>query len=162
MVTSLDTFDYQDGDVEKLQAIMSDLLIKMGLACTVTSQYLEEEQAVLLDIDPGDAAGLLIGKQGETLFSLQSIVSLIFKAQNDRKVRVLVNVADYRDKQNKRLTDLADQTAERALVSGSAQNLYNLTPSQRRTIHTHLTQNEKVTTESSGEGRERFLVVKPK
>lgn len=160
--TKVETYELHDGDVEKVQAITTELLEKMGLTCTLSSSVLSEDTAILVDINPGDAAGLLIGKKGETLLALQLVVGLIFKTQNDRRVRILLNVNDWREKQNERLIELADQTAHRALEEGRDQNLYNLTPGQRRIIHTHLSQNTSVITESVGEGRERYLVVKPK
>lgn len=154
-------FTLQDGDVEKVKVITDTLLSKMGLSFEFTVSVISEDQAILIDLNPGDSAGLIIGKKGETLFSLQSIIGLIFKAENDRKVRILTNVADWREKQNNRLIDLADQTASHAIESGAPQNLYNLTPGQRRIIHTHLSNNTSVKTESAGDGRDRYLIVSP-
>src|SRR4030043_165124 len=63
------------------------------------------------------------------------------------------------DKEKERLIGLAILTAQRAEETGKPQSLYNLTPSQRRTIHLFLAEKPNVKTESQGEGNERFLIV---
>ena len=72
-----------------------------------------------------------------------------------------IKTADWREKESARLQDMADSVAERAVQSGEEQPVYNLTPAQRREIHLKLAERDDVTTESKGEGRERYLVVIP-
>jgi spoIIIJ-associated protein len=122
----------------------------------------EENEAVKININAGDQAGLLIGNRGETLYSLQSIIGMMVMRKTGDWVRVIVNVDDWRERQEERLKNLATQTAERALESGEEQRLYNLKPSQRRIVHMTLKENDEVDTESSGEGRDRYLVVRPR
>ena len=74
-------------------------------------------------------------------------------------VRVLVNVGDWRQKQEEQLTALATSAAERARETKEAQLLYNLNPSQRRVVHMALGNEKDLTTESQGEGKDRHLVV---
>jgi spoIIIJ-associated protein len=76
--------------------------------------------------------------------------------------RLAVNVGDWRERQEEQLTKLAKEVAERAKQTGQVQPLYNLTPSQRRVVHLVLSEDPDIETESTGEGPERYLMVKPK
>jgi len=71
-------------------------------------------------------------------------------------------VGDWRERQEEQLVKMASEVAERAKQTGEPQPLYNLTPAQRRVVHLELEKDSEVTTESTGEGNERYLVVKPK
>ena len=75
---------------------------------------------------------------------------------------MVVNIADFREKEETRMIELANQTASRLRETGEAQSLYNLTPAQRRVIHMTLSNQKDIQTESTGEGSERCLVVKKK
>ena len=77
-------------------------------------------------------------------------------------IRVVVDVGDWREKQEQRVKDLAYQIVEKAIETGQPQPIYNLTPSQRRVVHMALADNKDVLTESEGEGEDRYLVVKPR
>lgn len=105
-------------------------------------------------------AGLLIGNKGRNLYALQSIVNSIVKKEDASK-KIIVDVDGWREKDNLRLKDLADKTASKVVETGETQTLYNLTPSQRRIVHTSLSENATIKTESFGEGEERYLVVSP-
>jgi spoIIIJ-associated protein len=74
----------------------------------------------------------------------------------------VVNVGDYREKEEDYLKSLAASTAQRARETKEPQNLYNLKPWQRRIIHLALSEEKDLTTESMGEGEERYLIIKPK
>jgi len=122
----------------------------------------EEQDVVEVNIDTTQDAGLLIGRRGETLGAIQSFLALVARQKTEEWTRVLVNVGDWRDKEEERLMSLARQAAERAQTTGESQTLYNLNASQRRVVHMSLGDDDKVETLSEGEGRERYLVVKPK
>ena len=70
-----------------------------------------------------------------------------------------MNVADWREKEQGRLQNLAEITAERVKETGESQSLYNLTSAQRRIVHLELSKNKNVETESLGEGKDRYLIV---
>lgn len=122
----------------------------------------EEEDTLVVNINAGDETGLLIGRHGETVNSLQTILALILRQKLGEWKRVLVNVGDWREKQEDKLKTIAEQAAQRAIETGEAQPIYNLTAAQRRIIHMELSENKEVATESTGEGKDRYLVVKPK
>jgi len=143
---------------ESVKTLLDHLLIKAEVSITEDL----ENDALFVDIKSDSETGLLIGKRGETLFSLQYILGLIHKGQTGEWKRIIINVGDYREKQEDYLRGLARQTAERAMDTGEAQTLYNLTPAQRRIIHMTLAEMPEVVTESEGVGRARYLVVKKK
>lgn len=149
-------------DTEKLQKIVDELLKLMSVTASAEVSYDKDQEAYIVNIDAGDATGLLIGKKGETLGSIQTVLALIFKQKIGEWQRVVVNVGDYREKEEDYLKKLAQDTADRAKETGEPQSLYNLKPWQRRIIHMYLTEDSGVATESQGEGEERYLVVKPK
>jgi len=148
--------------VKITQKFVDELLKLMTSQSKATVTLDKENDALIIDIDPGDETGLLIGRQGETLLSFQSIIGIAVKQLLGEWKRVMVNIADWREKQEEHLKSLAETTAQRVIETGEEQPLYNLTPAQRRTIHMELANNEEVTTESMGEGNDRYLVIKLK
>lgn len=148
---------------EKLVKETADKLFGLlGTSISSSVSYDKENKVYLLDVSAGDEAGLLIGKRGETINSIQVIINQIIRQKKGEWMRVVVNVADFREKEKNRMEDLAIQTAERVRETGEPQNLYNLTPAQRRVVHLALSQEQDVQTESVGEGLERYLVVSKK
>lgn len=140
----------------------NELLSLMGTKATVETEEDKENETFVVKIKTEDEAGLLIGHHGETLNSLQAILGMILRQKTGEWKRVLVNIGDWREKQEEYLKDMAKTTAERAKQTGEAQNLYNLTAAQRRVIHLTLSEDSEVETESVGEGEERYLIIKPK
>lgn len=147
---------------EILNNLVNELFDLIGLDISFSINYEKENDAFLVNIDAGEAAGLLIGARGETLNSLQMILGMMLKNELGEWKRIVFNVGDWREKHEEYLKNLALQTAERVRETGQEQSLYNLTPAQRRIIHVALAETEDVVTESVGEGEERYLVVKPR
>ncbi|MEK7112284.1 MAG: R3H domain-containing nucleic acid-binding protein [Patescibacteria group bacterium] len=140
----------------------NELLSLMGTKATVEAEEDKENETFVVNIKTEDEAGLLIGHHGETLNSLQAVLGMILRQKTGEWKRVLVNIGDWREKQEEYLKDMAKTTAERAKQTGEAQNLYNLTAAQRRVVHLTLSEDSEVETESVGEGEERYLIIKPK
>jgi spoIIIJ-associated protein len=148
--------------IDETEALAGKLLGLMSVKADVVVTKDEENDAVLVNINAPESTGLLIGRQGETLVALQSILGMMVKQKVGEWVRIVVNVGDWREKQEDRLKGLARQAAERAIATGQPQPLYNLSASQRRVIHLELSEDTNVQTESVGEGVDRYLIVKPK
>jgi spoIIIJ-associated protein len=144
------------GEIEKL---LDELFSLLGVSCETS--VLKVEEGYKVEVDSSDS-GLLIGSHGSTLNAIQSFLALTFRQRTGEWVNILVDVGGWRDRHEDYLQDLARQAAERARSTGEAQHLYNLNPSQRRTIHLYLGEEKDLITESEGEGRERYLVVKTK
>lgn len=148
--------------IEKLKEITEKLFGLMTVNAKVSVNFNETDKVFVVDVDAGDAKGLLIGKRGETLLSIQNVLTLLFKQEVGEWEKVVVNVGDYRQKEEEYLKNLATSTALRAVETGSSQNLYNLKAWQRRVIHLSLADNKDVNTTSEGEGEERYLIISPK
>lgn len=150
-------------NIETLKKLSEELLLLMSVdGAKLEVDYDKENEAYVVKIEAEDETGLLIGKKGETLASLQLILGVLLKQKVGEWSRVVVNVGDYREKEESYLRNLAQATAERAKETGQPQSLYNLKPWQRRVVHMALSEDSEVLTESMGEGEERYLVVKTK
>jgi len=145
-----------------LEKIVADLLPLMAVKATAKVEFDKENDAYNVNIDGGDETGLLIGKKGETLSSIQTVLGIMLKTATGDWSRVVVNVGDYREKEEDYLKSLAESTAQRVKETGEPQSLYNLKPWQRRIVHMHLSENSDISTESVGEDEERYIVVKVK
>lgn len=149
-------------NVETLKLIVTELLDLMQVGAKTEVSYDKEGDAYLVNLETADATGLLIGRKGETLSSIQLVLGVIMKQKTGDWVRIVVNIGDYREKEEDYLKNLAESAASRAKETGEAQPLYNLKPWQRRVIHMYLAEDSQITSESVGEGEERYLVVKTK
>lgn len=146
--------------IETIKKTADELLSLMQVGGT-TNVVEETPHVFEVSIEAGETNGLLIGKRGETINSLQYVLGILLRKDLTEEDRVVVNVGDYREKQEDYLKGLAQETAARARETGQEQSLYNLTPAQRRIVHMELSEESDVVTESMGEGDERYLVVKP-
>ena len=147
---------------EILKELVNELFSLMATDVKSSVSFNESDEVFTVEIDAGDATGLLIGKRGETLLSIQNVLSVLFKQKTGEWSKIVVNVGDYRQKEEEYLKDLATTTAQRAIETGTAQNLYNLKAWQRRIVHMVLADNKDVETISEGEGEDRFLIISPK
>jgi spoIIIJ-associated protein len=145
---------------DKVQQITEDLLNRLGVVGSV-SVDIDETEAFRVHIET-EETGLLIGFHGKTLESFQIILGIIVSKELDVWVKVYVNVGDYREKREEALMLMAQSAAERALTMGRPVELAHLSASERRVIHLTLSGDERVETESIGEGSRRTLLVKPK
>ena len=148
-----------EGNTDALIVIAGELLSLMGTSASPKVIYNQEDDAFIVTIESSDETGLLIGRKGETLASLQTILGIALKQKTGDWHRVVVNVGDYREKEEDYLKNLATSAATRAKETGEPQSLYNLKPAQRRIVHMFLSEDKEVSTESVGEGEERYLVV---
>lgn len=144
----------------QVQQITEDLLNRLGVAGTVTVD-IDETEAYRVHIET-EETGLLIGFHGRTLESLQIILGLLVSKALGAWVKVYVNVGDYREKREEALMLMAQQAADRAITQGRPIELAHLSASERRVVHLTLSGDERVETESVGEGISRTLLVKPK
>lgn len=124
-------------------------------------ELIDNEESIDIVINSEDP-GMIIGHHGDTLDSLQLILSLIIAKDTGEFKRVSLEVGDYKRNRADYLRNLAEQTKERALSEGREIYLPNLKPWERREVHMYLSEDQEVISESVGEGKERTLVVKPR
>jgi spoIIIJ-associated protein len=109
----------------------------------------------------GEDSGLLIGRRGQTLQSLQFLVNLIVRKKFGQEVRVALDVEHYRQRREASLRDMATKVASRVVQSGRSIPLEPMSPADRRIIHTTLADDPGVSTESTGEGDNRKVTIMP-
>ena len=129
----------------------------------VADTYIREETddgVPVFDIE-GEDSGLLIGRRGETLQSLQYLVNLIVTHQLGRSAYVQIDIEGYKERRRETLAGVAQRTAERVADSGESAELEPMPAYERRWVHMSLANSTLVRTESSGEGSERFVVIYP-
>lgn len=121
----------------------------------------EDEEAINISLKTEDT-GVVIGYHGETLEALQLILALILARENKAFKRVSVEVGDYKKNRSEWLERLALDAKEKALSRGQEVYLSDLKSWERRIVHLLLQNDKEVVSESSGEGKDRVLVIKPK
>lgn len=135
-------------------------LMDVEAQATIRTSGSGPEDPSIIDVQGMDA-GLLIGRRGETLQSLQFIVNMMVSRELDRRTTVLVDVEQYRVRRQQNLESMAQRMAERVVSSGRSMSLEPMSAADRRIIHMALSSNDKVSTESSGEGQDRKITISP-
>jgi spoIIIJ-associated protein len=138
------------------------LLEKMGFAGQIsTKKSLEEDKTrILVNIETQDS-NFLIGQYGVNLEALQHLSRVIIRKKIEEKIDLVVDVNSYRQEKSSSIIKMAQDLAEQALRENRAVALRPMSAYERRLVHTELSKNEKITTESVGEGEERKVVIKP-
>lgn len=147
---------------EIILEVASQILLLLEIGGRVGVDEDKENNSYIVSLDAPNESGLLIGRQGKTLEAFQQILNLAVRQRTGEWSHIVVDVADWREKEESRLTDLAMQTADRVRQSGQAQELYNLNGAQRRIVHLALANMDDIETTSEGEGENRYLVVQLK
>ncbi len=145
---------------DQVKQLSEDLLSRLEISGNV-SVDIDETGAYRVHIET-EETGLLIGFHGKTLESFQILLGIIVSKALGLWVKVYVNVGDYREKREEALMLMAQRAAERVLATGRPMELARLSPSERRVIHLTLSGDDRVVTESTGEGDNRTLIVKLK
>jgi spoIIIJ-associated protein len=116
---------------------------------------------ILLDV-AGEDVGLIIGRHGETLSSLQFLLNACLGKRLPRDTRVVIDIEHYRERREQSLKAIAMRAADRARRERHPVTLQPMPPNERRIIHLTLQASRYVSTESTGEGAERRVVITPK
>ncbi len=143
---------------QRAREVLSRILELMGEAAEVTATL--EDDKVALAIDSADA-GLLIGKQGQTLEALQYLLSKILAKQSKKKLRVVIDIESYRARHEQALMQLAMKSGDKAKRTGKPITLTPMNPHDRRIIHLALQGDSELKTMSRGEGLYKKVVVYP-
>lgn len=147
------------GTVEdKAKDFLKDVLEAMDLEVVITVKYDEAEKNMEIDLK-GDDMGVLIGKRGQTLDSLQYLVSLVVNKESEEYIRVKVDTEDYRNRRKATLEGLAKNISYKVKRTKRAVSLEPMNPYERRIIHSALQNDKYVTTHSEGDEPFRHVVV---
>ena len=149
----------QDETAEEAKKFLEGIFRAIGLSVTI--EKMANEDRVLLNLH-GDGLGILIGKRGRTLASLQYLTNLAAGKLYHHRYFVLLDVENYRIRREQTLTTLALRLADKAKRTGAPVALEPMDPAERRMIHLALQEDPDVMTESEGEGSYRHIVILPK
>ena len=138
--------------------ILETILERMQEKATVSVH--QEDDRISLRIETDDA-GLLIGKQGQTLDALQYLVTKMLAKKSRRKVRITIDVEAYRARHNEALAHLAQKYGEKVKKSGRPVILSPMNPYDRRIVHMALQDDKDLKTVSRGEGLYKKVVISP-
>lgn len=130
----------------------------MNMVVAVDVAYDEVERNLNIDLN-GDEMGVLIGKRGQTLDSLQYLVSLVVNKDAEEYIRVKVDTEDYRKRRKETLENLAKNIAYKVKRTRRPVSLEPMNPYERRIIHSALQNDKFVTTHSEGDEPYRRVVV---
>lgn len=168
LVRPLETMPEEGVDVAKAAAsILETLLARLGLVAQVVPETKPPVGGegvlgvITLNVN-GDDLGILIGRRGQTLASLQHIVRLIVAHQAKARVPIVIDVGGYKQRRYEALQALALRVAEQVKAGRRPFTLEPMPAYERRIIHLTLAGHSDVITESVGEGEMRKVVITPK
>lgn len=149
---------YEESSIAKACEYLKKVITEMG----VSDVEIDEQQdngTYVLDIKCDDQYGVIIGRHGETLDSLQYLTSLVANRGSEEYVRVSLNVGAYREKRENTLRSLARRSAQQVLKYGRNVALEPMNPYERRIIHTTIQEIEGVESHSVGSDSERKVII---
>jgi spoIIIJ-associated protein len=150
--------DKERGTLEEAKSVLEELLRLMEVPGTV--EVATGGETARLNVRGSDL-GVLIGRRGEKLASLQHIVNLIVAKKEGEYHRIAVDVENYRGRREEQLRDVADRAAKRVLQTGKIIQLEPMPAIERRIVHMALVENPKVRTQSVGVEPNRRIVILP-
>ncbi len=137
---------------------LNDVFAAMDMSVVIDVKYDENEKEMVIDLS-GDDMGVLIGKRGQTLDSLQYLVSLVVNKESQDYIRVKVDTENYRERRKETLENLAKNIAYKVKRTRRTVALEPMNPYERRIIHSALQNDKYVTTHSEGEEPFRKVVI---
>ncbi|MDR7871406.1 MAG: RNA-binding cell elongation regulator Jag/EloR [Tissierellaceae bacterium] len=152
------TYDPISKTKEFLDKIFTSMNIKAGAEINKEDDVLYVD---IISVDPIDK-GIIIGKRGNTLDSIQYLLSLVINKGRDKYTRVVLDIENYRKKREETLIRLAEKMAEKAKYTKRPVKLEPMNPSERRIIHSALQKHNGITTYSEGDEPFRRVVIQAK
>ncbi|MGD9677747.1 MAG: RNA-binding cell elongation regulator Jag/EloR [Vulcanibacillus sp.] len=151
---------------EKVDAVEDALLflkkVFRSMNLVVQLEHYEKDDHILINFI-GQDLGVLIGRRGETLDSLQYLVNIVAnKNKNEGRVRIVLDAENYRKRRRETLESLADKLAYNVIKTGKEVILEPMTPLERKIIHSRLQDSSNVVTKSQGEEPYRKVVISKK
>ncbi|MBI5518675.1 MAG: Jag N-terminal domain-containing protein [Desulfovibrio sp.] len=145
---------------EVAREVTGELLKPLVENAKVAVELLADRVCVRIE-DP-ENSGLLIGREGQTLASIQYLVNRLVSKRMDASVRVQIDAGDYRENQDERLRQIARHLADKAMSTGRTQSTRPMSSYHRRVVHLTLQDDEHVFTRSKGEGSMKRVLIMTK
>ncbi len=150
---------YRKNNLDQVaKKFLNDVFENMNIAVNIDTQISDNSLDIHLS---GNKMGVLIGKRGQTLDSLQYLVSLVVNKASDSFIRVKLDTENYRDKRKETLKKLSMNLAKKAKKTNRKQKLEPMSPNERRIIHSTLQDVGGVSTFSEGNEPYRRVVIAP-
>lgn len=143
---------------KQINAFLDNMFGAMNMTVNVDITFDDEENSVNIDLS-GDNMGVLIGKRGQTLDSIQYLTSLVINKNSEKYVRIKLDTENYRKRRKETLESLAKNIAYKVKRSRRPVSLEPMNPYERRIIHSALQSDKFVSTRSEGEEPFRHVVV---
>ena len=137
---------------------LKDVFAAMNMQVVIDVKYNEEEKSMDIELS-GDEMGVLIGKRGQTLDSLQYLVSLVVNKEMEEYIRVKIDTENYRQRRKETLENLAKNIAYKVKKTRRPVSLEPMNPYERRIIHSTLQNDKYISTHSEGDEPYRRVVV---
>ena len=147
-----------DAAMNIVKDFLKDVFSAMGIDVNITTEYSEEDNTINVDL-AGPEMGIIIGKRGSTLDSLQYLTNLALNRRINEYTRVKIDTEDYRRRRKETLENLAKNMAYKVKRNKRPVSLEAMNPYERRVIHYALQNDEYVTTHSEGEEPYRHVVI---
>lgn len=138
---------------------LTEVFEAMKIPCKIETRL--EDNLLFINLE-GKDMGILIGRRGQTLDSLQYLTSLVINRHSEEYVRIILDTEEYRAKREKTLEALGEKMAGKAVYYRKKMILEPMNPSERRIIHAKLQNHDKVITFSEGEEPYRRVVIQLK
>ncbi|WP_026509006.1 MULTISPECIES: RNA-binding cell elongation regulator Jag/EloR [unclassified Butyrivibrio] len=152
------SYVYEHDFINKANEFLANVFSTMNMKVDVKAKYNQTDKILEIDL-AGDEMGVLIGKRGQTLDSLQYLISLVVNRDSEDYIHVKVDTENYRDRRKATLENLAKNIAYKVRKNRQAVSLEPMNPYERRIIHSALQTDKYVTTHSEGEEPFRRVVV---
>ena len=146
------------GILVEAQGVLTEIMRLMDLKATV--EIAQGHETSKLNVK-GDGLGVLIGRRGEKLASLQHIVNLMVARREGPQLRIMVDVENYRGRREDQLRDVAERAGKRVIQTGKIIQLEAMPAVERRIVHMALIENPRIRTQSVGVEPNRRIVILP-
>ena len=146
----------QEQSVDFAVKFLQDIISFFGENLTVTAEV--EEEIIMLQVETSELNSILIGRNAETLRSLQYLVSTALRNQDAALSRVNVDIADYKKQREEKIAEKAKEWIEEVRRSGDS-HVASINAADRRIVHRVAAEYDDIRTYSEGEGRDRRIII---
>lgn len=148
----------KENPVDTAKEFLQKIFVAMNLEVEISIEFDEEDKEINIDLS-GNEMGILIGKRGQTLDSLQYLTSLVVNKYSDHYIKVKMDTENYRQRRKETIENLARNIASRVKKTRKTAYLEPMNPYERRLIHSTLQADKYVETHSEGDEPNRKVVV---
>jgi spoIIIJ-associated protein len=150
--------DPKEAKKEQAETFLKEMLNLADIPATVTSSVTNNKIFLTMK---GDGSGLLIGKRGQTLDSIQFVVNKVVNRDPTKRIPVIIDTENYRNRREAKLTSIAHRLGDRAKRKGTTVTTELLNPQERRVVYIALQDDPDIVAKSEGDGALKRVVIYP-